>query len=103
MSNQILYSYNAENNEIKPLPASPFLLPAILLYGFLRLCRRLFPTRGRTIRRDICMVGYSYYKSRYDRLLPKVLSGEELTLSEFDLWYRVLPNERRRLLGSDYD
>lgn len=91
MLGSILYSYETTNGEIRPLPASPFLLPAIIWIIVSNILRLNKPTRAKPLPITFNSAEYAQNKQIYYELLPKVLAGKELSVSEHNLWYNVLP------------
>jgi hypothetical protein len=87
----ILYSYETESGQISPLPTSPFLIPAILVYGFCALFSRSRRSRRYRLSSNFNQAEYELNKRLYYQIKPKVLQGAELTLSEHNLWYNILP------------
>jgi hypothetical protein len=99
MLGSILYSYETTNGEIRPLPASPLLLPALVWISVAALFRSIGPSRYKRIPITFNQAEYETNKQLYHQILPKVLAGEELSVYEHNLWYNVLPYPSWRKQG----
>ena len=91
MLGSILYSYETTNGEIRPLPASPFLLPALIWLGIAKLLKLQRPKQSKELPVTFNHAEYARNKRLYYEILPKVLAGEELSIRDHELWYNVLP------------
>lgn len=78
IKNNLLYSYDEENNKISPLPASPYLIPAIIAYCFIwlgSLTARYFKgnigPENVTKSRNLSYETWQIYRDRYIFLVDK--------------------------------
>lgn len=87
MTRSILYAYG-EGGEISPLPASPLLIPAAAAYGALKIAEKLKKKHGR----PVSVEAYDWYEQEYNRILPKFLAGEELSLKDHNFFHNIYPS-----------
>ena len=97
IKNNLLYSYDDENKKISPLPASPYLLPAVIVYVLLWAgsCISSFFNRSSNTENVTKTMGLTYetwrpYRDRYICLIDKK-NRQGLT-----------PNEARELARVQY-
>lgn len=80
----LLYGYDSDNNTFTPLPASPLLLPAILLGGIVALLKWAINRQNRPIKVRNHPSGCSretfvWYRDKYNELLDKKYNRGGLT------------------------
>lgn len=80
IKNNLLYSYDQESSTISPLPASPYLIPAVIGYGLLWLIGLAFDSSKRyllgvkekiTETRGIDYETWKVYRDQYIYLIKK--------------------------------
>lgn len=78
--NNLLYSYDQENNVISPIPASPYLIPAIIGYGLLWFVGLFFDSSKKyllgvkekiTHTRGVDYETWKVYRDKYIYLIKK--------------------------------
>jgi hypothetical protein len=79
---RILWGVNSDTQNIAALPASPFLIPAILLYGTLWIISKILrigEEKPRPVPVNINWDEYWQNKVESDRICNKIKSRQELT------------------------
>lgn len=89
----LLWGIDEDSGKISTLPASPLLLPAILVYCILRLIAPLYrkkPLSG-PLPDKFNLQEYLKNKREYSRLCAKIGAGEEFTVRECIVFNAILP------------
>lgn len=88
MMDRLLYDYDSSTNKISPLPASPLLLPAVIVMAVFSACYAIFgafirpKTSGTTIEKlGVPRSLFLQYREKYLRL-KAIESRRPLTLAE---------------------
>ena len=84
----LLWGYDESTGRISALPASPMLLPAVLLLGAVKLASVFYRPKTKTapLPDGFNLQEYQANKKEYRRLFEKIKRGQELTPYEQLRW-----------------
>jgi hypothetical protein len=89
----LLWGIDGETGGISALPASPLLLPAIIVLGLVKLASSIARPKPQTapLPANFNLSEYNRNKTEYNKLRCKIKEGKTLTAIEELRWNTVLP------------